>query len=471
VSRSLAEQVARLSEKQREDVLHDLNMEVLEWDWRFWGRPEQFAPEGEWRFWLIVAGRGFGKTRAGAEWVREMAMAYPGCRIALVGRTTGDVMKVMLGGESGLMNIGPESERPDHQISKGRVVWPNGSVAETFSAEEPDQLRGPQFNFAWADEAAAWKFVKDASGLNAWDNLDLGVRLEYRTNAGIVEPRIVATTTPKRTPFMQEMLSRADSGDGSVAITRGSTYDNAGNLARSFLEGVTGVYAGTALARQELEGLMLEDQEGALWTPELIDDQRWDSSRTPATALRLVAVDPSVAENPRDECGIVVVGSTRERDLWRRHAWVLEDASLLGSPDVWTTRVVEMARKWNAPVVVEKNQGGQLVVDALKNKDATLRVFTVSAQVGKKLRAEPVVLPYEQKRVHHWGVWPELEGQLTTWDPEISKDSPDRLDALVHGLTALLIKPPPGFGSGPVRAKSAAGRQVAGIKNRGTGKR
>src|SRR5690606_36550381 len=280
LSKSLAEQIAALPLYERNKILEELDPETLEYDWSFWGRPEQFPPEGWWTKWLIVAGRGFGKTRAGAEWVRKVAMENPGCRIALVGRTTSDVQKVMIYGESGIMAVHPEADRPIHKISKGRLEWPNGSIAETFTAEEPDQLRGPQFHFAWADEAAAWKFVKDASGLNAWDNLVIATRLGKN-------PKVLATTTPKRTEFMIELLEKYDQQEklkaagqfdpeeGEIVITRGSTYDNAANLAKSYLADMTGRYEGTNIARQELLGLMLDDKEGALWNPAIINKYRY----------------------------------------------------------------------------------------------------------------------------------------------------------------------------------------------------
>jgi phage terminase large subunit-like protein len=418
-------------------------------------------------------------TRAGAEWVREMALAHPGCRIALVGRSSSDVYKTMIHGESGIMAVCAPNERPEHKISTNRLVWPNGSIAETFTAMEPDQIRGPQFHYAWADEAAAWRFDKDASGLNAWDNLKFATRLGDL-------PRIIATTTPKRTEFMIELLADYDAQEaakiagtfdpeeGEIAITRGSTYDNASNLAKSYIKDITGKYEGTNIAQQELLGLMLDDTTGALWTPSMIDHEKmlaWPDTYALKSRLpyRVVALDPSVSDTPKDECGIIVVGSTGGRDLTKRHAFVLEDASLLGATDVWINKAVEMARKWNAPIVAEATQGQALVQRAIAAVDPTVKVLLVqTGNQGKKVRADPVTLPYQQKRVHHPidGV-DTLELQLTTWDPEISKKSPDRLDALVHGVTALLIKPPKGLGNGPLTAKSPAKRQLP--TGRGTG--
>jgi phage terminase large subunit-like protein len=265
------------------------------------------------------------------------------------------------------------------------------------------------------------------------------------------------TTTPKRVPLLYKLLDEAEK-TGRVAVTRGSTLDNAGNLSGAYLDAITGVYAGTRLAQQELYGEMLDAVEGALWTDELIEASR-QSAMPPSVPLRVIGVDPSVAENPRDECGIVVCASTGERDLYKRHSWVLEDASILGSPDVWANRVVAMARKWGCPVVAEVNQGGALVKNAIHTIDPNIRVLEVHSKYGKALRAEPITLAYEQGRVHHLGYMGDLESQMLSWIPGEGK-SPDRVDALVHALTALLIKPPVGFVGGRITARSMASRRL-----------
>ena len=235
--------------------------------------------------------------------------------------------------------------------------------------------------------------------------------------------------------------------------------DNAGNLSEAYLEAITGVYAGTRLAQQELYGEMLDDVEGALWTLEMIEASR-QGMLPPSAPLRIIGVDPSVAENPRDECGIIVCASTADRDLYKRHAWVMEDATVHGSPEVWANRVVEMARRWSAPVVAEVNQGGALVRNAINAIDPSVKVLEVHSKYGKALRAEPTVLAYEQNRVHHIGYLPDLESQMTSWIPGETRNSPDRVDALVHALTALLIKPPQGFVGGRLTAKSPAARRL-----------
>ena len=242
-----------------------------------------------------------------------------------------------------------------------------------------------------------------------------------------------------------------------------SDLDNTGNLSQAYLDAILGVYEGTRLAAQELFGEMLSDVEGALWTQEMIDRGR-EQVLPMGTPLRCVGVDPSVAENPRDECGIVVVASTGERDLYKRQSWVLEDATVHGSPEVWANKVVAMARKWGCPVVAEVNQGGALVRNAINAIDPTVKVLEVHSKYGKALRAEPVTLAYEQGRVHHVDYLGELESQMCSWIPGESSKSPDRVDALVHALTALLIKPPAGFMGGRITAKSPAQRKMPSIR-------
>jgi len=320
-----------------------------------------------------------------------------------------------------------------------------------FTADEPDSLRGPQFTHAWGDEVAAWRQTPDAAGMTAFDNLRVGTRLGTK-------PKLLITTTPKRVPLLYTLINESTKRPGKVIITKGSTMDNRGNLSQAYLDAILGVYEGTRLAQQELYGEMLSDVEGALWTIELIDRGR--ESQLPIGApLRCIGVDPSVAENPRDECGIVVVASTGERDLYKRNSWVLEDASIHGSPDVWANRVVQMARKWGCPVVAEVNQGGALVRNAINTIDPNVKVLEVHSKHGKALRAEPVTLAYEQNRVHHINYLPELESQMCAWIPGEGK-SPERVDALVHALTALLIKPPQGFLGGNIKAKSLAHRKL-----------
>lgn len=454
MGKSLMEHIALLSDEEREAVLADMDMDALIWDWSAWARPEQRPPDTtDWAIWLYLAGRGAGKTRSAAEWVREKAKQtnQGQIRFALVARTAADVRDVIVEGESGIMNISPPSEKPHYEPSKRRLTWPNGNMATLLTADEPDGLRGIQAHYAWADELAAWRQSPDAAGMTSWDNLRVATRLgKY--------PQIIATTTPKRVPVLYSLIEEQKK-TGSVYISKGSTLDNAGNLSDSYLTAITGVYEGTRLAAQELYGEMLDDVEGALWTIEMIDAAR-ELMYPPKAPLRVIGVDPSVAENPRDACGIVVCASTADRELYKRHAWVLEDATIHGSPEVWANKVVEMARRWSCPVVAEVNQGGALVRNAINAIDPSVKVLEVHSKYGKALRAEPIVLAYEQNRVHHVNYLPELESQMFSWIPGESKGSPDRVDALVHAMTALMIKPPVGFMGGKLTAKSPAGRKL-----------
>jgi phage terminase large subunit-like protein len=454
MGKSLAETIAMLPVDEQREILQGFDPDTLQWDWTFWGRPEQQAPPGDdWNLWLLLAGRGFGKTRTAAEWVREQARytTTGQRRFALVARTAADVRDVIVEGESGIINVSPPSERPHYEPSKRRLTWPNGNMATLFTADEPDSLRGPQFTHAWGDEVAAWRQTPDAAGMTAFDNLRVGTRLGLK-------PKILITTTPKRVPLLYALIAESQKKPGEVIVTKGSTMDNRGNLSDAYMTAIMGVYEGTRLAQQELYGEMLSDVEGALWVPELIDRGR-ESQLPMGTPLRVIAVDPSVAENPRDECGIIVCASTGERDLYKRNAWVLEDATVHGSPDVWANKVVAMARKWGCPVVAEVNQGGALVRNAINTIDPSIKVYEVHSKYGKALRAEPITLAYEQNRVHHVNYLAELESQMISWIPGEGK-SPDRVDALVHGLTALLIKPPQGFLGGKITAKSMASRKL-----------
>jgi len=464
MGKSIMELIAMLPEDEQEAALEGIDPDALLWDWNVWARPEQLPPSDDWNVWLVLAGRGFGKTRMASEWVREQAKytTEGQRRFALVARTAADVRDVIVEGESGIINISPPSEKPHYEPSKRRLTWPNGNTATLFTADEPDGLRGPQFSHAWGDEVAAWRQTPDAAGMTAFDNLRVGTRLGKN-------PQILATTTPKRTPLLYKLIeeSRTDRETAAkVVVTKGSTMDNAGNLSGAYLETIMGVYEGTSLARQELYGEMLDNMEGAMWNEELVEAAR-HTNYPASTPLRVIGVDPSVAENPRDECGIVVCASTAEHDLYKRNAWVLEDASIHGSPDTWARKVVEMARKWGCPVVAEVNQGGALVRNAINSIDPSVKVLEVHSKYGKQLRAEPILLAYEQGRVHHVNYLPELESQMYSWIPGEGK-SPDRVDAMVHAMTALLIKPPPGFSGGKLRAKSLADRKM-GVSRPNTG--
>jgi phage terminase large subunit-like protein len=376
--------------------------------WDVWGRPEQQPPPGEWRTWLILAGRGWGKSRTGAEWVRAMATRGRARRIALVARTAADVRDVLIEGESGLLAIHRADERPVWEPSRRRLTWPNGAIATTYSADEPDQLRGPQSDSAWCDEIAAWRYP------DAWDQLQLGLRLGN-------DPRVVVTTTPRPTPLVRALVASP-----TTVLTRGRTADNARNLAPGVVDALTARYAGTRLGRQELDGEVLTDTPGALWAYSTIEKIR--VANAPELRRVVVAVDPSVsADGGGDECGIVVAGIDFEGVVW-----VLRDGSGHLSPSDWSRRAVQLADEAQADAIVaEANQGGALVEQTLRAAGARVRVRLVHAARGKRVRAEPVAALYEQGRVRHLPGLQRLEDELCTWASASGDPSPNRLDALV----------------------------------------
>ena len=396
---------------------------------RFWRpRPAQTPPAGDWRVWLLIAGRGFGKTRAGAEFVRREVAAGRARRVALVGPTALDVRNVMIEGESGLLNIGPRRRRPLYEPSKHRLTWYNGAVAETFSADEPDRLRGPQHDLAWCDELAAWRYPA------AWDMLLFGLRLG-------ADPRVVVTTTPRPIALLRALLA-----DPTVRVTRGRTIENRANLAPAFLDAIVKRYEGTRLGRQELDAELLDDLPGALWTHALIDAARL-ATAPEGLARIVVAIDPAVSTGEEaDETGIVVAG----RDT-KGHGYVLADASGRLAPVEWA-RVAAAAYQAHGAdrVVAEINNGGELVETTLRVIDPNLAFRAVHAARGKTTRAEPVAALYEQGRVHHVGAFPALEDQMCAFAPDFDRSaqgwSPDRVDALVWALTDLFIDPPAGEG-------------------------
>lgn len=392
---------------------------VLRRRWDVWGRPDQQAPGGAWRTWLILAGRGWGKSRTGAEWVRAQATSGRASRIALVARTAADVRDVIVEGESGILAISPPHERPIWEPSRRRLTWPGGTIATTYSAEEPDQLRGPQHDAAWCDELAAWRYP------DAWDQLQMGLRLGS-------DPRVVVTTTPRPTPLVRALVASS-----TTVVTRGRTADNARNLAPGVVEALAARYAGTRLGRQELDGEILDDAPGALWRRAQIDAARHVG---PAPALRriVVGVDPAASATAQsDETGIVVAGLGHDGRVY-----VLDDRSGTYSPEQWAARVVAAYREHRADrVVAEVNQGGDMVASVLRAVDASLPLSTVHARRGKALRAEPVAALYEQGRVSHCGALARLEDQMCAWDPTGDDRSPDRIDALVYAVSDLLVAP------------------------------
>ncbi len=425
-SLSVIEELRTLPAKERDAVIDSLSetqQQELMFAWSAWRRPNQTMPEGDWRVWLILAGRGFGKTRTGAETIRYLVDLKATRHMALVGRTAADVRDTMVEGESGLLSVYPNDQRPRYEPSKRRVTFHNGAVATAFSADEPDRLRGPNHDLAWADELAAWRYPE------AWDMLMFGLRIGRM-------PKVIVTTTPKPTPLIRRLVGTED---GSVHITKGSTFDNQANLAPSFLEEVLARYEGTRLGQQELYAEILDDVEGALWHRELLESNR--VTERPDLVRIVVAVDPaagSKAENA--ETGIVVVGLGENGQ-----GYVLQDDSLRGTPNDWGRAAVAAYHTFEADrIVAEANQGGDMVSHTLRTVDPDVSIKMVHASRGKRTRAEPVAALYEQGRVHHLGFHADLEDQLCGWIPDQSA-SPDRLDALVWGVTELML----GSGSAP----------------------
>jgi predicted phage terminase large subunit-like protein len=412
--------------------------DALESDWHSIARPEQLPPAGNWSVWILLAGRGFGKTRSGAEWVRSLAEAASVSRIALVGPTAADVRDTMVEGESGLLAIAPNSNRPIYEPSKRRLVWPNGVQAAMFSSEEPDRLRGPQHGAAWSDELAAWKSAKDT-----WDMLQFGLRLGKH-------PRQLITTTPKPIKLLRELLKRQ--GD-DVVVTGGSTYDNRDNLAPSFFTQIVRAYEGTRVERQELMAELLEDVPGALWTRDLIEEGRRAKGDIPTMRRVVVAVDPAISvSETSDETGIIVAGLGTDG-----HGYVLQDTSGKYSPIDWARRAVALYRTWGADrIIAEVNQGGLMVENTLRMVDRNASYKAVHASRGKVTRAEPISALAEQHRIHLVGSFPELKDQLCSYAAG-SSDSPDRLDAMVWGFTELMVD----AGPGPLRFSDAFLRRAA----------
>ncbi len=387
----------------------------------------QKPPAGDWSTWLLLGGRGAGKTRAGAEWVRALALGdtCPGVRvnpIALVGETEHDVREVMIEGVSGILAAHASFERPSWIPTRRRLEWPNGVVAQAFSAEDPDSLRGPQFAAAWCDELAKWRYAEAA-----FDMLQFGLRLGPR-------PRQMITTTPRSIPLIKRLIA-----DPATVVTRAATGANARNLSPAFLEAVAARYAGTRLGRQEIEAEIIDDRPEALWSRALLEQCRVD--RAPPLKRIVVAVDPPAsARRDADACGLVAAGIA-DTDI----VYVLADETVSGlSPAGWAAKAIALWRRLEADaLVVEVNQGGDMVRTVIAQADRGVPLIEVRARRGKYLRAEPVAHLYEQGRVRHVGAFPALEDEMCDFAPEglSSGRSPDRLDALVWAVTALALTP------------------------------
>lgn len=420
-----AEREARLAAippEVRAELLHH---------WPFWARPNQLPPEGRWLTWLVLAGRGFGKTRCGAEWVRSMVCgATPlatgrASRVAIVAETAADARDVMVEGESGLLGVHPRDWRPIYEPSKRRVTWPNGAVATLYNAVEPDQLRGPQHDLAWCDELAKWRYAQET-----WDMLQFGLRLGD-------DPRQVITTTPRPIGLLKAIMA-----DPRTVVTRGRTDDNAAHLAPTFLQSIKARYEGTRLGRQELEAELLDDTPGALWTREMLDrTRRRKSDKLPDMQRVVVAIDPAgksqetAISDGTAETGIVVCGLGVDG-----RGYVLADESCSLSPNGWARRALAAYDLYQADaIVVETNQGGDMVRQTIQSVRPGVSVIEVHASRGKVTRAEPIAALYEQGRISHVGAHAALEDQMVLFTPLgiAGETTGDRVDALVWGLTQL----------------------------------
>ena len=420
-----ASSLALLPEPLRNELIWSLSRNQalqLKYEWRYRARDAQLPPPGDWRVWLLLAGRGFGKTRTGAELVRSRMAARTARRIALVAPTAADARAVMVEGESGLLAIAPPGDRPLYEPSKRQLTWPNGAIATTYSADEPERLRGPQHDFAWCDELAAWRYPE------AWDMLMFGLRLGN-------DPRAVVTTTPRPTRLIRALLA-----DPKVVATRGKTAENRANLAPAFLDQIVRRYEGTRLGRQELDAELLDDMPGALWRRGLIEAAR--ASAPPQLSRVVVAIDPAATSGAQaDETGIIVAG----RDA-SGNGYVLADASGRYAPAEWAGVAVAAYRAHRADrIVAEVNNGGEMVEATLRMIEPGVPFGAVRASRGKVARAEPVAALYERGRVRHLGAFPQLEDQMCAFTGDFDRAaagySPDRVDALVWALTDLLVEP------------------------------
>ena len=389
-------------------------VEECRYRWGLNARPSQIIPPGDWTTWLVKTGRGWGKTRTGAETVRIWKESMP--IIHFIGATSGDARDIMIEGVAGILAVSPRWDMPKYEPSKRKVTWNNGSYALVFTADEPDRLRGPQCFASWCDELASWRYAEDT-----WDNMMMGLRLGQH-------PRVIATTTPRPTRMIRDLIK-----DPTVHVTSGTTYENISNLAPAFLNTIIKKYEGTRLGRQELMAEVLEDIEGALWSMKLIEQSR---VKTAPELIRVgEAIDPAVtSDKDSDETGIVIGGISQDGNIY-----ILEDLSGIFSPIQWAGRAVDAYHRLKADRIIgEANNGGDLIETVIRNIDRNVSYKKVIASRGKVVRAEPVVALYEQRRVHHVGSLAKLEDQMTSWSAKEGERSPDRVDALVWLVTELM---------------------------------
>lgn len=400
-------------------TLDDRTRDALAHHWPFFARPNQLLPAGKWTYWVLLAGRGFGKTRTGAETVREWVKTSD--MVNLIGATASDARDIMIEGESGIMSICPDDERPTYRKSESKLIWPNGATSLIFSADEPERLRGKQHKKLWADELAAWRYNE------AWDQAKFGLRLGDR-------PQAIATTTPKPTKLVRELLT-----DKGTVVTRGTSYENRDHLSPAFFDEIIKKYEGTRLGRQELRAEILTDTPGALWTYENI--QHLPRHSIPLLSRIVVAIDPPAKSTEgSDECGIIAVGMDD-----KSHGYVLADASGVMSPEKWAATAIQLYKQLEADTIVaEVNQGGEMVATVIHSSEQpnarNIPVKSVHATRGKYIRAEPISALYERRLVYHCELFEALEDQMTSFTQDFDRTkngSPDRMDALVWGLTEL----------------------------------
>ena len=420
--RSLRQQYSDADLRARLATLPEADLRTLYYDWNFWARPDQRIPDhcachpDGWAVWLVLAGRGFGKTRVGAETVRIWKkQGYK--RINFIAATADDLRDTMVEGETGILAVCPNSERPIYRVSKRRLEWPDGSKSLLFSAEEPERLRGKQHDKLFCDEPASWQYGEDA-----WNQAMFGLRLGDN-------PQAVATTTPKPTKLIRTLMA-----DSSTHITRGTTYENRDNLANTFYTKIITRYEGTRLGRQELMGEVLDDNPGALF--HLADIEGARVQKLPPLSRIVVALDPAVTSNEdSDEWGIIAAGIDGR---FPEHGYLIADESGIYTPNEAAKQGVRLYHRLGADRIVgEANNGGDMIEALLRNEDANVSYKKVTASRGKVIRAEPVSALYEQRRVHHDGTFGALESQMINWNPQAGEGSPDRMDAMVWAMTEL----------------------------------
>ena len=403
----------------------------LKWHWDFWARPNQKAPDGLWNTWLVLAGRGFGKTRMGSEWIRNNVcgtspLAAPPSgfsRIALVAETAADARDVMVLGDSGILACHPKDFRPEWSPTNRRLTWPNGVQAWVYNATEPDQLRGPQHHAAWVDELAKFRYMQEI-----WDQLQFGLRLGSN-------PQVLVSTTPRPIGLLKDIIK-----DPFTVITRGSTLENANNLAKQFIETIKRKYEGTRLGKQEIYAEMLDDVPGAMWTREKLDELRIHANQVPPLRRIVIAIDPAMTSGEdADETGIIAAGLGYDG-----HGYVLQDTSGVLQPNEWATLACRMyAALGGDRIIGETNNGGDMIENTIRAVNSNVAYKGVHASRGKAIRAEPISALYEQGRVHHVGGFSQLEDQMCAFTQDFDRStagySPDRLDAMVWALTELML--------------------------------